>query len=120
MFGLTDQHKYFLYNGIADMRKEFDGLSGIVINEMQGDPLSGGVYIFINRRRNRMKLLVWDSSGFTLYYKRLEKGTFEFPRSQDGTEYRSIKWNTLMLMIAGISLKQIHQRKRYDQCSKRA
>ena len=120
MFGLTEQHRYHLYNGTADMRKGFDGLSGIILNEMKGNPMDGRVYIFINRRRNRMKLLIWESSGFILYYKRLEEGTFEFPKSADGRQYRAIKWNTLMLMISGISIKQIHQRKRYNHDQKRA
>jgi transposase len=115
MFGLTQQHRYYLYNGAADMRKGFDGLSGIVLNRMQGNPSDGGVYIFINRRRDRMKLLVWESSGFMLYYKRLEMGTFEFPKSEEGMNYRAIKWETLMMMISGISMKQIHKRKRFKR-----
>lgn len=95
------------------MRKGFDGLSGIVTNKMHGNPIDGSVYIFINRRRDRMKLLLWESSGFILYYKRLEKGTFEFPKRKDGLKYRAIKWETLMLMITGISMTGIHRRKRY-------
>ena len=114
MFGLSEQHRYFLYDGIADMRKGFDGLSGIVINKMKGNPTDGSVYIFINRRRDRMKLLVWESNGFMMYYKRLEIGTFEFPRTADDKHYRTIKWETLMLMISGISMKQIHRRKRFS------
>jgi transposase len=114
MFGLTEQHRYYLYDGVADMRKGFDGLSGIVTNKMGSSPIDGSVYIFINRRRDRMKLLLFESSGFILYYKRLEKGTFEFPRSVDGSTYRAIKWETLVLMITGISMKGIHRRKRHS------
>ncbi len=113
MFGLSEQHKYYLYDGIADMRKGFNGLSGIVINKMKSSPIDGSVYIFINRRRDRMKLLLWESNGFMLYYKRLEQGTFEFPKHESGKSYRAIKWDTLMLMISGISMKGIHRRKRY-------
>lgn len=113
MFGLSEQHRYYLYDGVADMRKGFDGLSGIVTNKMGSDPIDGSVYIFINRRRDRMKLLLFESNGFILYYKRLEKGTLEFPRSEDGSKYRAIKWETLVLMINGISMKGIHRRKRY-------
>jgi len=61
----------------TDMRKGFDGLSGLIINKLGKNPIDGSVYIFINRRRDRMKLLVWQSNGFVLYYKRLESGTFE-------------------------------------------
>ncbi len=115
MFGLSEQHIYYLYDGIADMRKGFNGLSGIVINRMNSSPVDGSVYIFINRRRDRMKLLLWESNGFLLYYKRLERGTFEFPKHESGKCYRAIKWDTLMLMISGISMKGIHRRKRYKR-----
>jgi transposase len=115
MFGLTAQHRYYLYDGVADMRKGFDGLSGIIIEKMKGSPTDGSVYVFINRRRDRMKLLLWESNGFIMYYKRLEMGTFEFPKAADGKHYRAIKWETLMLMISGISMKQIHRRKRYKR-----
>lgn len=91
------------------MRKGFDGLSGLVRSEMRGNPLDGSVYIFINRRRDRMKLLLWERTGFTLYYKRLEHGTFEMPQGADP----HLLWETLMLMLTGISLQKIHRRKRY-------
>ena len=73
--------KYFLYAHTTDMRKGFRGLSGLVRNELKRDPADGSVYIFINRRRDKIKLLVWDRNGFVLYYKSLESGTFEFPRN---------------------------------------
>ena len=93
------------------MRKGFDGLSGLVLAAMGGDPHDGSVYLFVNRRRDRMKLLVWDSTGFTVYYKRLERGTFELPA---GADVR-ITWETLMLMLAGISLKKVSRRRRYNR-----
>ena len=58
------------------MRKSFDGLSGLINNELKKNPLSGDVFIFINKRRDRIKLLIWDRTGFWLFYKRLEKGRF--------------------------------------------
>jgi len=73
MFSLNERHQYYLYESSTDMRKGFDGLSGLVRNELDKNPLSGDVYIFINRGRNRMKLLVWEEGGFVLYYKRLER-----------------------------------------------
>jgi transposase len=111
MFGLTESHRYYLYQGVADMRKGFDGLSGIVMDQMNGNPLDGRVYIFINRRRNRMKILLWECSGFLMYYKRLERGTFELPASTE----TGISWETLMLILSGISLKKIVKRKRYKR-----
>ncbi len=114
MIGLTSKHRYYLYNEPCDMRKGFDGLSGIVTNEMRQDPLDGSVYIFINRRRNRMKMLVWESGGFMLYYKRLELGTFELPRgSTNGT--MSLNWEMLVFIIQGINFEKIIRKKRYKR-----
>ena len=84
MIGLSSQHRYFLCNRPCDMRKGFDGLSGLVTNSMGCDPLNGSVYIFINRSRNRMKMLVYEQGGFMLYYKRLAQGCFE--RIESDTE----------------------------------
>lgn len=96
------------------MRKSFDGLCGIVQSQLGRDPTSGEVFIFINRRRDRVKLLHWQNGGFVLYYKRLESGTFEFPTSGDNDNYCQISWQGLVMMIEGISLKNIKQRKRYS------
>ena len=82
MFSLTERHRYFLYRSATDMRKGFDGLSGVVRNDLGMDPLSGDVFIFLNRRRTHMKLLVWEDSGFVVYYKRLERGRFEWDCSR--------------------------------------
>ena len=93
------------------MRKGFDGLSGLVQEEMRRNPLDGKVYIFINRRKDRMKLLVWESGGYLLYYKRLEQGQFEIPLSTTSQEIQ-LEWETLVLMLTGISLQQTRRRKR--------
>ena len=76
MFSLHSA-RYFLYSQPTDMRKSFDGLSGLVTSSLGQDLMSGDVYIFINKPRNRIKLLRWEPGGFVLFYKRLEKGTFE-------------------------------------------
>jgi len=114
MIGLTSHHNYYLYEGVCDMRKGFDGLSGIVRTLMLRSPTDGCVYLFINRRRDRMKMLVWESGGFMLYYKRLEQGRFELPQSS-ATGKLQITWETLVLLLAGISLHQIKRKKRYKQ-----
>ena len=119
MIGLTNHHRYYLYNGVCDMRKGFDGLSGVVREKMSSNPLDGSVYLFVNRRRDRMKMLVWESGGFMLYYKRLEQGTFELPKSNI-THKLTLKWETLVLMMTGISLVQKGRKKRYNKMVKRA
>jgi transposase len=76
--------RIFLAVEPADMRKGFDGLSQLVRDRIAQDPLSGHLYVFRNRRRDRVKALYWDRDGFALWYKRLEKGTFRFPEAKDG------------------------------------
>jgi transposase len=112
MIALGSQHNYYLYRPPADMRKGFDGLCGLVAQEMGRSPLDGSVYIFINRKRDRMKLLVWEASGFWLYYKRLEQGTFQLP-AVDRDGHARTDWETLVLMLQGIGLEGLKRRKRY-------
>ncbi|HCA43586.1 MAG TPA: IS66 family insertion sequence hypothetical protein [Bacteroidetes bacterium] len=114
MTGLTPHHRYYLYSAPADMRKGFDGLSGLVISKMGGNPQDGGVYIFINRSRNRMKMLVWEPGGFMMYYKRLERGTFEIPGKVREGGKMIINWEVLVMMISGIKLGKIVRKKRYE------
>ena len=113
MIGLTSHHSYYLYKEVCDMRKGFDGLSGLVKQEMNRNPVDGNIYLFINRRRDRMKMLVWESGGFMLYYKRLEKGTFELPELNNSNQ-KKLSWETLVLMLTGISLIQKGRKKRYN------
>jgi len=117
MFGLSDQHRYYFYTGVSDMRKGFDGLSGLILDQMRSSPIDGSVYVFINRRRDRMKLLVWQSDGFLLYYKRLERGTFELPSSKEELAKLELSQETLQLMIRGIKLKKIERKTRYKSPS---
>jgi len=114
MFSLSERHNYYLYNGTTDMRKGFNGLSGLVRNEMGLDPLTGDVYIFINRTRNRLKLLVWEEGGFVLYYKRLEQGRFALGRRTEDQLGVAYTWQDLMLLVGGIERKQVKQHKRFS------
>jgi transposase len=114
MLGLGHQHRYYLYRGAADMRKGFDGLSGLVRNEMGRDPLDGDIYIFVNQRRNMVRLLRWDSNGYALYSKRLEQGSYELPQfCEQGAASGALKWTELLLILEGISLQSVRYRKRY-------
>lgn len=93
------------------MRKSFDGLSGLVGQELNRDPISGEVFIFLNKRRTHLKMLHWENGGFVLYYKRLEKGTFAPPDSDQKAE---ISWPELVLMIEGIRMQKYRQNTRYS------
>jgi transposase len=113
MFSLTSSFFYYLYRKPTDMRKSFDGLSGIVQGQLDRSPTSGEVFIFINRRKNKVQLLRWEQGGFILYYKRLEAGTFELPSFTEDAVSCQMSWSSLMLMIEGISIEKSKQRKRY-------
>lgn len=115
MMGLTQHHHYYFHAQSTDMRKGFDGLSGIVMSELAKDPMDGSVYIFINRRRDRMKILLWESGGFLLYYKRLESGTFDYPLNELGESRISISWEDLVLILQGIQLTKVARKKRYKR-----
>ncbi|MBW3545700.1 MAG: IS66 family insertion sequence element accessory protein TnpB [Bacteroidetes bacterium] len=93
------------------MRKSFDGLQGLIEGELKRRATSGEVFVFINKRKDRVKLLHWEAGGFVLYYKRLEKGTFELPDLK-GQGYQ-IPWSELMMIIEGIRVKAIERRARF-------
>lgn len=94
---------YWLYSKSTDMRKSFHTLSGIVFNEMGQNPNNGDVFIFINKRRNRMKLLHWEPGGMVIYSKMLDKGTFAPPRKTQKDEIASsLEWRDLVLIVEGI------------------
>lgn len=119
MFSLNSDYRYYLYAPACDMRKSFDGLSGLVVNALGREPTDGSVYVFLNRRRTHLKLLHWESGGlaslnlgsalrFVLYYKRLETGCFSVPEKQMFT------WADLVLMVEGIVVKRSIQQPRYS------
>ncbi len=95
------------------MRKGFDGLSGLVTNKLGQNPLSGDIFIFINRTRMLIKILVWDQTGFAIWHKRLEQGTFEMPLIEKTQNSVEISRQKLMLILEGISLKSVQSRKRF-------
>jgi transposase len=84
VLSLPSALRIFLATQPADMRQGFDGLSQLVRDRIAQDPLSGHLFVFRNKRRDRIKILYWDKDGFALWYKRLEKGTFRFPEAKDG------------------------------------
>jgi transposase len=115
MFALTESHRFLLYSQPTDMRKSFDALSGLIITAMNRNPLSGEVFIFVNKSKNLMKLLHFQQGGFVLYYKRLENGTFEikFNKNYDNKIY--VSYEELTMIIGGISVQNIQKRKRFSK-----
>lgn len=101
----------FLYTRPADLRKGFDGLSGMVRSEFAADPLDGSLFLFVNRRRDRLKILHFDGTGFWLYYKLLEAGTFEVISSKDACA--QLDATQLAMLLGGVSLVAMKRRKRY-------
>lgn len=113
MLALSDSRRYYLYSGDTNMRGSFDSLSGIVRGELHQDPLSGDIFIFLNRRRNQVKLLLWEKDGFSIYYKRLEKGTYELPLIDPGSASVKLQCHQLLLILEGIWLGSVRRRKRF-------
>ena len=109
MIDLAGVRRYFLYRQSTDMRKSFNGLCGLVINELGKDPMCGDGFVFVNKRRTLIKILIWDRTGFLIYYKKLEKGTIEIPEDDNA----DLKISTLVMMLEGIQLEGIRHRKRY-------
>lgn len=112
MLHLSSSSTYYLYHGHTDMRKGFDSLCGMVQSQMSLDALSGSVFIFMNRRRTQVKLLLWEGDGFGIYYKRLEKGTYELPIVNSPSSTLILEARQLQLILQGISLKKIVYRPR--------
>ncbi len=113
MFALNDSQKFYFYQQSTDMRKGFNGLSGLVRTGMQRNPLSGEIFIFVNKKRNMMKLLHWQAGGFVLYFKRLEEGTFKIPKNNQ--KQVEISYTELSMIIAGIWTKTIQKNKRFTK-----
>jgi transposase len=111
------QTKIFLYAKDVDMRKSFDGLHALIQAEFARDALGGDLFVFLNRRRDRLKLMVWEPDGWALFYKRLEAGTFERPRSADEGVNVELDATDLTLLLAGVELKSVKRRPRYQRAS---
>ena len=107
---LERSRKYFLYDLPCDMRKSFNTLGALVSQEMKLDLLSGAGFVFINRRKTHLKLLLWEGDGLSIYFKRLEKGTFEHPAT--GIGY-GISFEKLLLILQGIQTARVVKRKRF-------
>ena len=114
MLHLDHSTVYYWYNGAADMRKGFDALCVMVSAHMQSSVLQGGVYIFVNRKRNQIKLLTWEGDGLAIYYKRLEKGVYELPSITPDSTCAIIGSVELQLILQGIILTSARRKLRFS------
>ena len=104
--------RIYLCTSPADMRKGFDTLAAMVKDFLGRDPLSGHLFLFVSRGRDRLKILYWDADGFALWYKRLEEGTFRLPRPGNEAASVELKASELAMMLEGIDLRSIKRTKR--------
>jgi transposase len=117
MFSIPPQVKIYVALQDTDLRRGFDGLSGLIEQTLQQDPLSGHLFLFRNRRHDRLKILYWDGDGYALWYKRLARGTFEFPRPQDSqSPSLEIRASELAMLLDGIEL-QGRRRPRFQRAA---
>ena len=105
--------RVFLCTSPTDMRKGFDTLAVLVRDGLGYDPLSGHLFMFVGRRRDRLKILYWDRDGYALWYKRLEQGTFRMPIAKPDAESIELKASELAMLLEGIDLRSIKRRKRF-------
>jgi len=115
MFFPESQVRIWLCTVPTDMRKSYNGLSALVKNQLQGNPLSGEMFVFVNRRQNQMKILYFDRSGYCIWSKKLEQGQFVVRGSPGGK--RQLNWTQLKLLLDGIEIKKARQFKRYSHPS---
>ena len=122
MIGVAGSLRIFVCTRPADMRRSFDGLSGMAQNIMKQDPLSGALFVFRNRNRDRLKIMYWDKDGLAIWYKQLEKGTFQLPTDERSKEERpisaEISTEELSMLLGGIDLANVKRRKRYQAPNK--
>lgn len=112
MFGLGPATKIYIAVEAVDMRKGFDGLFGQVRDRLGEDPLSGHLFLFANRTRSRLKVLVWDGSGLWVCAKRLEKGRFRWPSAQD-VRCLVMRPEELAMLVNGLDLAEARPRKNW-------
>jgi transposase len=113
MLGLGTENKYYYYVSAIDMRKGFNGLSGLVYYHMEEAQEQKVVYAFVNKRRDKLKLLHWENGGFVLYYKRLEKGVFEFPKYDIEEGLIALTYTEMVMLLDGISIVNIKRNDRF-------
>jgi transposase len=121
MISLHHPVRVFFHTPPTDLRKGFDALCGLVATAFGQDPLSGHLFLFVNRRRDRLKILYWDRDGLAIWYKRLESpGTFQLPAVPNDAMSIEMTATQLSLILSGIDLRSARQRRRYQQPTQEA
>lgn len=109
MLALSSSVRYFLYHEPTDIRFGINSLAGLVSNRLGFDPMNGDVFVFLGKRSNQIRFLQWDRDGFSMYIKKLERGTFERPVLSGN----AVTSSQLSLLLQGVSLASVSYRKRY-------
>jgi transposase len=119
MLNLLVPGEIFLCMEATDMRKSFDSLLRLAEDYAARNALDGGLFVFLSRRRDRVKLLYWNEDGLAIWYKRLEQGTFELPAVPSGTRCVMLSASELALLLGGIELASVRRRQRYERPARR-
>ncbi len=114
MLTLSGKVKVFLAAQPTDMRKSFDTLAALVQEVLRLDPLSGHLFVFRGKRADRVKILWWDTHGYAIFYRRLERGTYRFPRPQEDAASVMISATELAMLLDGVDLSSVKRRPRYQ------
>lgn len=115
MLNIPRAVKIFLGLAPVDLRKGFDSLAALVETVLAQDPLSGQLFVFRNRRADRVKILYWDGDGYAIWYKRLESGTFRFPKPAEQTASLTVSAADLAMLLDGVDLTSVRRRPRYQR-----
>ncbi len=115
MIHLPASVRVYLCLSPCDMRRSFDGLHALVRDHLRQDAFAGHLYLFANRRKDRLKILYWDRSGFAIWAKRLEEGAFAIPSGEPGSTRLEITIEELGALLSGIDLSTATKRKRYHR-----
>jgi transposase len=120
MLNLPPTVRIWLAAQPVDLRKSFDSLAALVRDGLQGDPLSGDIFVFRNKAADRIKLLIWEEDGYAIWYKRLEAGTFRFPPHLEAQPRLEVRAADLVMLLEGIDLSSVKRGKRYHRPVPRA
>jgi transposase len=114
MLTISPAVRIYVATGATDLRRSIDGLAALVRERFDLDPLSGHLFIFRNRRGDRLKIMAWDQCGFWVLYKRLERGTFAWP-AEDGGASVTVRSSDLLLLLSGVDVAHTRRRRWYER-----